>query len=260
MTVERAADVLLLFTRLASPQLGVTEIANTLGLSKPAVHRILASLRNKGLVELDPATRKYSLGPVIMSLGLSYLNKLDVRAIAAPELARLSRETNETATLSVRSGHSRIYIDQVTPDREVLMSVQIGVPHPLHAGASSKAFLAHLPDEEVDRYLEGPLRRLTANTVTDVATLRRELSAIRHRGWACSLSERQSGAGSVAAPILDFRGYPLAVVSICGPVERFEPEIDMCADHLVAATARLSTRTGHQGPDGGEVGESDPAG
>lgn len=245
MTVERAADVLLLFAREPAPRLGVTEIANALDLSKPAVHRILASLRNKGMVELDPSSRKYSLGPVIMSLGLSYLNKLDVRAMAAEELATLSRETNETATLSVRSGHSRVYIDQVTPDREVLMSVQIGVPHPLHAGASSKAFLAHLPGDEVERYLAESLRMLTPNTVVDPVRLRRELGEIRERGWARSISERQTGAASVAAPILDYRRYPLAVISVCGPAERFEPEIEMCAEHLVVATGRISARAGN---------------
>lgn len=244
VTVERAADVLLLFASSSSPRLGVTEIATTLGLSKAAVHRILSSLRNKGIVELDPTSRRYSLGPVIMSLGLTYLNKLDVRKVAGPELASLSRSTNETATLSVRTGHSRVYVDQVTPDREVLMSVQIGIPHPLHAGASSKAFLAFLPDEEVERYLKETLRKVTPSTVTDPRKLRRELAEIRERGWAQSMGERQSGAGSVAAPILDYRDYPLAVISVCGPAERIATEIEMCAEHLVAATARISVRMG----------------
>lgn len=250
MTVERACDVLLLFAKLPQARLGVTEIATTLELSKPAVHRILSSLRNKGMVELDPSSRKYSLGPVILSLGLSYLDKLDIQAIAAPELARLSRATNETATLSVRAGDARVYVDQVTPHREVLMSVQIGIPHPLHAGASSKAFLAHLPDEEIDRYLHEPLRLLTPRTVVDPLSLRRELAAIRQRGWAQSVGERQAGAASVAAPVLDFRSYPLAVVSVCGPAERFEPEMTVCVEHLLAATARLSARAGQPADDG----------
>lgn len=250
MTVERACDVLLLFAELPQARLGVTEIATTLELSKPAVHRILSSLRNKGMVELDPSNRKYSLGPVILNLGLSYLDKLDIQAIAAPELARLSRATNETATLSVRAGDGRVYVDQVTPHREVLMSVQIGILHPLHAGASSKAFLAHLPDEEIDRHLGEPLRLLTPRTVVDPVSLRRELAAIRQRGWARSVGERQAGAASVAAPVLDVRGHPLAVVSVCGPAERFEPEMATCVEHLLAATARLSARAGRPA-DGG---------
>jgi DNA-binding IclR family transcriptional regulator len=138
-----------------------------------------------------------------------------------------------------------VYIDQVTPNREVLMSVQIGAQHPLHAGASSKAFLAFLPEDEIDEYLGKPLPKVTPATITDRRKLRRELVQIRERGWAQSFDERQVGAGSVAAPVLDYRDYPLAVVSVCGPADRMVKEVDMCAQHLIAATNRMSLRMGH---------------
>ncbi|MGH3276496.1 MAG: IclR family transcriptional regulator [Streptosporangiaceae bacterium] len=247
-TVERAADVLLLFTRSPSWALGVTEAATALGFSKAAVHRILSSLRNKGLVELDPVTHRYSLGPAILSLGLTYLDKLDVRQIAAPELAQLSRATQETVTLSVRTGWSRVYLDQVTPDREVIMSVQIGIPHLLHSGSSSKAFLAFLPDSEIKRYLARPLEAVTPATITDPQQLRKNLAEIRSRGFAESSGERQTGAASVAAPVLDYRGLPLAVISVCGPAERFEEERERCTGQLLTVTRRLSLRLGFR-PD-----------
>ncbi len=245
VTVERAADVLLLFSEQPTQRLGVTEIANALGLSKAAVHRILSSLKNKGIVEIDPVSHRYGLGPVLVSLGLTYLNKLDVRKVAAPELVELSRYTNETATLSIRTGSSRVYVDQVTPDREVLMMVQIGVSYPLHAGASSKAFLAFLSQQEIDLYLSEPLPKLTPATQTDPDVLRRELDHIRAAGYASSLGERQPGAGSVAAPVLDYRGVPLAVISVCGPSERMEGEVEECASALLETTKKVSAKMGH---------------
>lgn len=244
-TVERAADILLLFAGSQKTKLGVTEIANSLGISKTAVHRILSSLKNKGIVELDPASHRYGLGPVMTSLGLLYLNRLDVRKAAGKELSILSQRTNETATLSVRSGHTRLYIDQITPDREVLMSVQIGVPHPLHAGASSKAFLAFLPQEEIDRYLIHPLKKITPLTITDVEVLREELALIRSRGWSKSENERQEGAGSVAAPVLNRFNEPVAVISVCGPAGRIVQETDTCVEALLETTSRISVRMGH---------------
>ncbi|MEO8347289.1 MAG: IclR family transcriptional regulator, partial [Acidobacteriota bacterium] len=45
------------------------------GLSKAAVHRVLASLRSRGLVDLDERTRRYSLGVSTMKLGLAYLDR-----------------------------------------------------------------------------------------------------------------------------------------------------------------------------------------
>lgn len=244
-TVERAADIILLFASSSSPQLGVTEIATSLGMSKSAVHRILLSFRNKNLLELDPVSRKYFIGPTLLGLGAKYLGQLDIRKMAAPELVALSRATNETATLSVRSGDERVYIDQVTPDREVLMSVQLGMAHPLHAGASSKAFLAFLSREEIDSYLSEPLAKVTSKTVTDVRKLRKELGEILQRGWAQSLGERQAGAGSVAAPVFDARGVPVAVVSVCGPAERMAGEIQECAGQLLVSTGRLSAQLGY---------------
>lgn len=246
-TVERAADVLLHLAESTRATYGVTEIAEELGLSKAAVHRILTSLRTRGLVELDEATRRYALGVMSMKVGLAYLDRIDVRRIAHPELVELSELTAETATLSVRSGWIRFYVDQVTPRREVIMSVSLGTPHPLHAGASSKAFLAFLADEEVEAYLSQPeLARLTPDTVVERTRLRREIAQIRKRGYARSFAERQIGAASVAAPLFDHDGRPVGVVSVCGPVERFRGEVDACADALLVVTGRLSGRLGHR--------------
>ncbi|MEW1547042.1 IclR family transcriptional regulator [Streptomyces tsukubensis] len=245
-TVERSADVLLLFAEPGATTLGVTEIADRLGLSKPTVHRILTSLRLRGLVELHEDTRRYALGLSTMRLGLAYLDRIDVRRLAAPELTRLSRLSSETATLSIRTGDSRVYVDQVTPSREVIMSVRLGVPYPLHAGASSKAFLAFLPDDEITAYLDrAPLTRLTDATPADPAAVRKDIAAIRRRGYARSSGERQPGSSSVAAPVLDHHGHPVGVISISGPRERFRKEAGRCAEALLETVGRLSAQTGY---------------
>lgn len=243
-SVERAADVLLLFGRVPSRTLGITEIAHELAMSKAGVHRVLASLRGRGLIEFDERTRRYLLGPALLSLGLRYLAGLDVRRLAQPELCELSATTGETATLSLRTGDTRVYVDQVTPLREVIMSVTIGVPYPLHAGASSKAFLAFLAAQQVESYLRSDLRALTERTITDRGRLRAELREIAERGWAESSGERQAGAASIAAPVFDHRGQPVAVLSVCGPAERFTGHAADHAAALLAVTRRLSATMG----------------
>lgn len=243
--VERAADVLALFARTQQPGLGVTEIATSLGLSKAVVHRILTTLAGRDLVVLDPETRRYRLGPLSLALGVAYSDHIDVRQLALPWLRTLSSRTDETATLSLRYGWRRMYVEQVTPGREVRMTVSLGVPYPLHAGSSSKAFLAFLPPEERERYLaEQVLEALTDATVTDSGALRDDLARVRERGYAASFGERQVGAGSVAAPVFGHNGDPTAVVSVCGPVERFGDEVEMAVGHLLAATRELSHQLG----------------
>ena len=245
--VERTAAVLQAFGRAETPTLGVTEIAQDLGISKAVVHRILNSLRATGFIDVDPATRRYLLGPTALDIGLAFLRHVDVRDLARPVLRELSEQTEETATLSIRSGWRRLYIDQVTPAREVKMTVALGRSFPLHAGSSSKSLLAFLPQHEIDEYFEvAELERLTDVTITDVARLRAELAEVRTHGFAVSWGERQAGAGSVAAPILDHNGYPVASMSLCGPVERFHEEAERAAELITEATRRLSRQIGFQ--------------
>jgi DNA-binding IclR family transcriptional regulator len=246
--IERALDVLSLFAESRSADLGVTEIAQQLGLSKAVVHRILASFRAKGFIEVDEHARRYSLGPKILFLGLAYLDRIDVRTVARKVMHSLVDATQETATLSLRSGATRVYVDQITPDRDVVMRVSLGTPYPLHAGASSKAFLAFMPQAEQDDYLENrTLDALTDLTVINRQKLRRELEQIRRRGYAESYGERMSGAAAVAAPVFGMsESQPIAVISVCGPVERFRAEADDAARLLLEATRAASEQLGHR--------------
>ncbi|MEU4162367.1 IclR family transcriptional regulator [Actinoplanes sp. NPDC026670] len=245
--VERAMDVLLYFGRADQPDLGVTEIATALGLTKAAVHRILTALRSRELITVDPATRRYALGHAAVALGRAYLARTDVRAMAAPELKHLSERTHETATLSLRRGDTRLYVDQVVPDQELRLEVSLGIPFPLNAGASSKAFLAFLPDFEVDAYVSRhPLEAITDKTIVDPAKLRKDLAVIRKRGYATSLGERQAGAASIAAPIFDHDARVVAVISLAGPALRFRPDTEQAVTDLLGAAGRISAQLGYR--------------
>ena len=245
-SIERAADVLFLFAQDDQPDLGVTEIAKALEISKAVVHRILTSLRERNLVVVDAESRRYTLGPAVLQLAAAYRDRLDVRTLALETMQQLSAATNETATLSVRNGTTRLYVDQVTPPREVRMTVQLGQPFPLHAGSSGKAFLAFLAPAERDAYLaDHPLDAVTDQTITDRGVLEAELDRIREQGFAVSLGERQVDAASVAAPVFDVDGVT-AVISVCGPLERLRPVVQETAATVVEATRLLSVRLGHR--------------
>ncbi len=249
--VERALEVLSLFASSDSPTLGVTEISQALGLSKAVVHRVLSAFKLKGFISMDPVSHRYRLGPQILVLGLTYLDRLDMRAIAKEAMHELVDMTNETATLSVRIGWQRVYLDQVTPNRDVKMVVQIGKPYPLHTGASSKALLAYLPPDEIEEYLASQeLVALTDRSLTDPERIRAELDVVRRLGHAVSLGERDASAGSVAAPILGREGTVLGVISVSGPIERFSGEIEKSAILLKEVVADISRRLGYRPPAG----------
>ena len=242
-SVERASDVLFCLARAGGPK-GVTAVASELGISKAVVHRILTSLVRRDLVAADSATRLYSLGPAVLGLAAAYRAQLDIRVLALDTMRSLVEATQETSTLSVLHNGRRVYVDQVTPSREVRMTVEVGSSFPLHAGASSKAFLAWLSEQRRREYLQTRLEALTEATIIDPRELERELTRIREQGFAVSMGERQQGAGSVAAPLLDEQMHPVAVLSVCGPQQRFKSEVASAAAELVKATRSLSRKLG----------------
>lgn len=243
--VSRALRVLWFLAESDTSTVGVTQVADSLDISKAATHRVLTTLLEGGLVEVDGETRRYRLGPGVLALADKYRKDLDVLNIARSAMRALSAETEETVTISVLTGWERIYVDQVTPAREVQMSVQIGRPYPLHAGSSGKVTLAYMSADDVATYLSRPMMKVTELTVTDAQVIRQQLAEIRERGFAQSFGERQPGAGSTAAPILDGSGHLAAVMSVCGPIERFRQVVDACSERLVATTSALSSRLGY---------------
>jgi IclR family transcriptional regulator, acetate operon repressor len=242
----RVADVLLLF--LTEPVQGVSAIARNLGLSKAVVHRILQSLESRRLIDYDERTRVYRLGPAIAALGAQALANLDLRTVALPVLRGLARVSGETVTLSALVGSSRIYIDQLVSLKEIKMTVEVGRPFPLHAGASSRAILAFAPEDLRKMILDDELPALTPATITERAELEASLAETARTGLARSRGERQHGAGSVAAPLFGPHGEVVGAISLCGPVDRFDEDtVERFSPLVTAGAQEISTRLGWSG-------------
>jgi DNA-binding IclR family transcriptional regulator len=244
----RVADVLLMFTG-GPAAMGVTEIARELGLSKAVVHRILQSLAARSLVRADANTREYRLGPGAIALGARALRDFDLRQAAQPTLRRMRDVTNETTTLSARVQDSRIYLDQYESPQEIKMTVELGRRYPLHAGASSRAILAFLPEEAIERIIAEGLDRLTPETIRNPRELRRRLADTRACGYAVSKGERQAAAGSVAAPVFGIDGGVVGSISVCGPVDRFDDAaVARYLPIVVSSAAEISRALGWDQP------------
>lgn len=241
---ERVADVLLALSR-SEVSIGVSAISRELSLSKAVVHRILQSLASRDLVRIDAETREYSLGPSATALGARALHQLDLRTVAREELITLRNETQETTTLSLLVVDKRTYVDQYVSAQEIKMTVELGRMYPLYAGASSRAILAFLPEADVARVFETGLEPLTGETIHDRDILAERLAEVHRDGYATSQGERQSGAGSVAAPVFGSDGRVIGSISVCGPLARFDPvTVKRYIPLVTAAAARISALLG----------------
>ncbi len=90
-SVERAARILKVLGTGTS-RMGVTDIAERLGLAKGTAYGLLRTLEAQELVEQDPETDKYRLGPAMLQLGNAFLDNHELRArsLALGGLARLA--------------------------------------------------------------------------------------------------------------------------------------------------------------------------
>ena len=246
-SAARVADVLLAFVDGPTVR-GVTALANELGLAKAVVHRILRTLVERNLVVPVAFPSGYRLGPAAAAIGARALRECDLRVVALPVLRRLQAQTGETTTVSALAGAARVYLDQVTSDREIKMTVEVGRRFPLYAGSSSTSMLAFLPPAQQDAVVDGELERLTPLTVVDRAALRARLEQVRRDGFAHSDGERQHGAGSLAAPVFGVDGQVVGALSVCGPVDRVDDAArTRFSPLLLAAAEEVSRALGWRG-------------
>jgi DNA-binding IclR family transcriptional regulator len=201
-------------------RLGLSDLAERVGLAKTTVHGLLRTLQDHGLVEQHADSDKYQLGPELLQLGNSYLdlNELRSRSLAWSEL--LATRAGEAVRVGVPHSGSALVVHHVFRPDTSLQVLEVGALLPLHATALGKAVLAYLDDDYVADLVAEGLPRLTGHTHVSGAALRRELAAVRELGYAVEREEALLGEGGLAAPIFDRRTEAIGAVGVAGPKER----------------------------------------
>lgn len=217
-SVQRATTLLEAVADSARPRTA-PELAEACGLHRSTAWRILATLEEAGLVDRDPATNRYSIGPVVARLAAGASDSLP--RLARPHLEELSRRTGETVSLAVPRRLQLVYVDQVQAPH-VMAADWLGRAVPLHATSTGKALLAFLPPEELHTALTQSLARFTDQTITGPDELREELERTRRRGYAVSRGELETALWGASAPIRDRGGRAIAVVSVWGAEGRLK--------------------------------------
>src|SRR5512132_2725239 len=108
-SVERAALILRALGS-GAPRLGVTELAERVGLAKPTVHGLLRTLERHELVMQDEDTGKYCLGPAVLQLGNAYLDGSELRARSMHWADMLARQSGEAVWVGVLSGRNVVVV------------------------------------------------------------------------------------------------------------------------------------------------------
>lgn len=207
-TVEKAIDVLFHLHDRREPW-GVSDLGRALQLPKSSVHRLLVSLRRRGLVESD-ARGRYRPGIALLALGLGVLEREPLVAAARTVLEEAAAELDETFFLvAARAGRLTV-LDKVEGTGFLRAAPRVGVAIPPRLTAVGKLYLAHAPDalsREENMGIEGAER------------LERDLALVRRRGYAENLGEWIEGLAVFAAPVF-VHGRMLGAIATALPTMR----------------------------------------
>lgn len=203
----------------------LAEAVSITGLPKPTVYRILVLLDRAGMLLREPNTKSYSPGPRLSRLALGTLLNASLRAPRHAILQALANDTGETCNLTMLDGNEIVYLDRVETASPLRLDLRPGSRVPLHCTASGKLFLSQLPRKRREKLIRStPLKRYTANTITDPAQLELELDRIRKKQLSTDNEEYLAGTTCVAIPVHGQNGRLYVSVAVQAPTARMTLE------------------------------------
>ena len=217
-SLERGLAIIRVFGA-EHPSMTVSEIAAEVDLTRAAVRRFLLTLTELGYV--TSKNNRFQLTPRVLELGYSFLSALSFPDVALPRMEELVAQTAEASEGSILDRGDIVYVVRVPGPAMMTISVNVGARRPAYATAMGRVLLAHLPDAELDAYLETyRLEPVLPRTITNVADFRKELARVRDQGYALVNQELEEGLVAVAVPVRDRTGQVRAAVNLSTHVGR----------------------------------------
>ena len=243
--VTRAARLLRLVTAAGADGVTGAELVERSSLTRPTVHRLLAALRQEGLVDRDDDTGRWMPGPELYLMGTVAAARFDITAAARDIVRSLAVRTEESAFLSVRRGDETVCLvreEGSFPIRSFVLSE--GVRFPLGVASAGLAILAFLPPHDVDAYLSRhPELGERWGASHGEHRLRSRLRETQERGYAVNPGLIVEGSWGMGAAVFTRQGDPQWALSLTGVEFRFGAERQAeLGRTLLAHAHQLTTR------------------
>ncbi|WP_226779391.1 HTH-type transcriptional regulator BhcR [Oceaniglobus trochenteri] len=224
----------------------LSHLAQSLDQSPATLYRVLLTLQQRGMVDLDEAAQTWHIGAGAFLIGASFLRRTALVDVARPVLRALMEATGETANLGVERGDQVLFVSQAETHETIRAFFPPGSLSPLHASGIGKALLATWPEDRLNRHLaRRALERFTPHTITDAEALRDELRQCAARGYAVDGEEKNLGMRCIAAPVTNAMGDVVAGISVSGPTSRVDlAATGALATEVVRAAQALSAAMG----------------
>ena len=190
------------------------DLASRTGLQRPTVHRMLKCLTLENMVQQDPDTHRYYLGPMVFELGLTAAPRYNLREICHPALNRIAEATGDTVFLTQRSGLDAVCVDRQEGTFPIkTFTLEIGMRRPLGVGTGSLAILSALSDEEVRHVVNANAPRLPEYGLTP-SSLLAQVKRAQKLGYAVREMPTLAGVRSLGQALHNQSGVAFAALSV----------------------------------------------
>ena len=213
-SIERALSLLREIAAHNRTGSRLLDLATRTGLQRPTVHRMLKCLATEDMVQQDPDTHRYFLGPMVFELGLTAGPRFNLREICHPALTRIAEATGDTVFLTQRSGLDAVCLDRHEGAFPIkTFTLEIGMRRPLGVGIGSVAILAALPDEDIRNIIASNAPRLPEYGLTP-SSLLAQVKKAQKLGYAVRETPSLAGVRSIGQALHNRSGVPFAALSV----------------------------------------------
>jgi IclR family transcriptional regulator, mhp operon transcriptional activator len=207
-SISRAIAVLQSINRRGS--LTMMQIADAAEVPYPTACRIVQTLLFEGLIEREPARKRYRPTALVQSLSHGFQTDDRLVQVARPHIVALTKKVAWPVSIATRVGQSMMVRDSThTLTSLTLSNYYPGFTLPLIECASGRCYLAFAPDEERESVLAG-LKTLPGDVDPRNLKLVQSgsmLEEIRQLGYATKGRNRYTATpgrtSSIAVPVFE---------------------------------------------------------
>ncbi|MBS0466968.1 MAG: IclR family transcriptional regulator [Proteobacteria bacterium] len=242
--LARGLEVLHAF-KSGEERLGNQDLAERCQLPKSTVTRLTYTLTKLGYLHQVPASGRYRLGLMALTLGGTTLSRLDVKEVSNPLLQQLANDTDTMVALAIRDNLSMFYIENCRSEHSIVtLRMGIGTHMPLGTTAAGRGYLAAAP-QGARRALEARLQAIDpAGWPKAEQGIRQAMADLAEFGCVCSFGDWRPDVNAIAVPIRLSAGLPLMVVNAGAAAGLISAEVFMneVRPKLLAAAHRIEAQ------------------
>jgi DNA-binding IclR family transcriptional regulator len=245
--IDRAIDVLQAFS-IKKPVLTIEEISKITQIPKNTVYRILYTLERRGFIQFDQSALTYKPGLRLMGFAFLASSVITILQEAEPFLIDLHNKTKQTVLMAIKDGDQILYVykREIEHYEGLKFSSLVGQRRSFLYGVLGPVLLAYLPDQDIERILNNPIRQRTPYTVTDKNVIRKRLQKIKEERIFIESNETGLGITGVGAPVFDVNGETAAAIGVAGPSVQMDDQLEKVKLLVLETSKHISEKMGYQ--------------